>query len=301
MYRCRAFGQTHGVPRSIPRAVLLAALLQPSWSSSQQVAGPDAASRQFAIERDLVYARPAGAELKLDAYVPKAQGTIPAVLVVHGGAWRTGSKSQLAYYARRLAENGYAAFAINYRLAPTHKFPAQIDDCRSAMEWLSENAQRFHIDRERIGAIGYSAGGHLVTLLATDDAADKKTTVPRLKAVVAGGAPCDFRQTAPQGRGLSFWLGDTREKIPDTYRLASPAAFVTPDDPPIFFYHGEQDQLVNIGGVRAMVELLKTAKVETELFAIPQAGHIAAVFHVAALEKALAFFDKHLQREVDKR
>jgi triacylglycerol lipase len=249
------------------------------------------------IERDLVYAKPDGVELKLDAYLPKEPGDRPAVLVVHGGAWRTGSKRQLAGYAQRLSENGYAAFAINYRLAPKYVFPAQIEDCRSALEWICRNADRLRIDAARLGAIGYSAGGHLVTLLATDNGGDAEPDKPhpRLRAVVAGGAPCDFREIPPQARGLAFWLGDTRERRPDAYRAASPAAFVTPDDTPIFFFHGEVDQLVNVAGVRTMVEILKREKVETQLYVIPKAGHIEAVFDQEALHKALAFFDERLK------
>ena len=76
-----------------------------------------------------------------------------------------GDKNQLAFVARALAGRGYAAFAVNYRLAPAHRFPAQIEDCRSAVRWMLANAKRFKVDADRLGAIGYSAGGQLVALL----------------------------------------------------------------------------------------------------------------------------------------
>ena len=107
--------------------------------------------------------------------------------------------------------------AINYRLAPMHKFPAQIDDCKQAVKWLEENADTYHVDTDRIAAWGYSAGGHLVALLAG--------VCPSVKAVIAGGAPFDFREITPENPMLSFLVGAPRVgRIP---------ASTTPPRPPI--------------------------------------------------------------------
>ena len=88
------------------------------------------------IKKDLVYATKDNLELKLDAYLPAGSKLRPSVLVIHGGGWRFGSKRQLAKYASGLAGRGFNAFAINYRLAPQHKHPAQIEDCRDAVRWI---------------------------------------------------------------------------------------------------------------------------------------------------------------------
>ena len=201
--------------------------------------------------------------LKADVYVPKGKGPFPGVVVVHGGAWYLGTRAQLAGFAQQLATRGITAVAISYRLAPTYKFPAQIEDCKEAVRWMRSQAKRLKIDPERIGGFGYSAGAHLAALLGTTDAKDglegdsqlsgKLST--RLLAVAGGGAPCDFRSLPLDLEMLSFWLGGTRRQQSEKYRQASPAAFVTPDDPPMFFFHGEEDQVgtdhKSAGDVRA--------------------------------------------------
>ena len=113
-------------------------------------------AREYRVDRtqDIVYKEIDGKKLRLNVFVPKGDGPFPAVLVVHGGAWRAGSRTQLTMYAKSLARRGYSCFAINYRLAPKHKSPAQIEDCRDAVRWIRRNAADYKVDPGRIGAIG---------------------------------------------------------------------------------------------------------------------------------------------------
>jgi triacylglycerol lipase len=268
--------------------------------------------RKYARQDDVVYSRAEGVELKLDAFLPRTEGPHPAVLVIHGGAWRLGSKGQLQVFAIKLAEKGYATFAINYRLAPKHKYPAQIEDCRAAVRWLLENARKHGVDASRVGAFGYSAGGHLAALLGVqgvpDVAADKPDKQPdprampfRLKAVVAGGAPCDLRVFPPASSVLEYWLGSTRADKPEIYDAASPIAHISRAASPIFFFHGEKDALVNLNtfGPRRTVESLKAAGVETDLHVISGAEHVIALFNPTAFQKSVEFLDKHLKGKVE--
>jgi len=253
----------------------------------------------YTVRSNISYARAGSVKLLLDSYLPTGKGPFPAVLVVHGGAWASGGKTQLAPYAIGLAANGFAAFAINYRLAPRYKFPAQIDDCRSAVRWIREHAADYRVDPERLGAVGYSAGGHLVTLLGvTGKKGDPKTetTDTRLQAIVAGGAPCDFRSIPARSSLLAFWLGGTRQQFPARYRTASPAAFVTATAPPMFFFSGERDRIVPSSSPRAMVQALKAAHDEADIYIVPNATHMAAVFNREALLRGMTFLKKHLKR-----
>jgi acetyl esterase/lipase len=268
------------------------------------------AERKYTREEDLVYARPGGEELRLDAFLPKTPGVHPAVLVIHGGAWRFGDKGQLRTFAAKLASEGYAAFAISYRLAPKHKHPAQIEDCRQAARWIVDNAKKYQVDTERLGAYGYSAGGHLAALLAVEgvplpEGAGKQPTAPaakpkvhRLKAVVAGGAPCDLGVMPPNAKTLDYWLGGSRASKPELYKAASPIAHIGKEASPIFFFHGEDDTLVNLRflGPRRMVDRLKEAGVETDLYVVPGAGHVMALLNPLAFQKSVDFLDKHLKR-----
>lgn len=268
-------------------------------SSAQEVSKPT-----LNVTYDIVYSKPEeDLELKLDAYIPDGEGPFPAVLVVHGGAWRTGSKIQLASHARKFAERGMAAFAINYRLAPKHKFPAQIHDCKAAIRWMRRHADEYHVDSRRIGAYGYSAGGHLVALLGVTRASDGlegDTNGDRIdtqiQCVCAGGAPCDFQEIAGDSMRLAFWLGGTRNELPSLYRSASPIAFVRSDNPPMFFFHGSQDELVKIRDVERMVESLKEDGVRAELYVVDGASHIAAALNQQAINRAADFLLEHLKK-----
>src|SRR6476620_4902038 len=177
----------------------------------------DVLRNQVFVERD-------SGPLAADVYRPRGAGPFPGILVGHGGAWRMGARADLAVLAQRLAENGYTAVAIDYRLAPTYKFPAQIYDCQAAVRWMRSHASELKIDPPRIVGFGYSAGGHLFALLGTLDDKDlREPGLPanapsaRLQAVVAGGAPCDFRVLPGARARIAFWLGGTRAKMPDEY------------------------------------------------------------------------------------
>src|SRR6476659_9232127 len=122
----------------------------------------DVLRNQVFVERD-------SGPLAADVYRPRGAGPFPGMLVVHGGAWRMGTRADLAAIAKALAEHGYTAVAIDYRLAPQYKFPAQIYDCQAAVRWMREHAKELKIDPNHIGGFGYSAGGHLVALLGTLD------------------------------------------------------------------------------------------------------------------------------------
>jgi acetyl esterase/lipase len=256
------------------------------------------------VIRDRVYVERESGPLKVDLYIPHEVGPFPAVLVVHGGAWVSGTKDQLALAARYLADHGYVAAAISYRLAPASTFPAQIYDCQAAVRWLRGHANEFKIDSTRIGGYGYSAGGHLVALLgALDDKQLREPGVPadapsaRLQCVVAGGAPCEFRVLPKNSDRLAYWLGGTPGEKPDAYRDSSPANFVTSDDPPMFFFHGSDDSLVKSISPEWMVSRLKALNIPTEFHMVSGAGHIQAARDRESLELATAFADRILKGE----
>ena len=173
-----------------------------------------AADQKVDILRNQVFVKRDSGPLAADVYRPQGPGPFPAMLVVHGGAWRMGARADLAAIAEALAQHGYTAVAIDYRLAPAHKFPAQIYDCQAAVRWIRSHAVQLKIDPARIGGFGYSAGGHLVALLgALDDKELREPGIPvdapstRLSVVVAGGAPCDFRVLPGDSERIAFWIG----------------------------------------------------------------------------------------------
>ena len=269
--------------------------------------GETAAAGEFKATYGETYVERDSGPLKADIYLPEGEGPFPGVLVVHGGAWRMGTRGQLSGVAQMLAKNGLTAVAISYRLAPQYKFPAQIEDCKDAVRWMRTNASRLKIDPERIGGYGYSAGAHLVSLLGTTDADDGLEGLPRelaatapstrLQCIAAGGAPCDLRPIPRDVDGLSFFLGGSPAQCPEQYRLASPAAFVTPDDPPMFFFHAEDDQLVPLASPENMRAALTAAGIVSDLYIVPHLGHTAAAMDRDAIERSIVFLQEHLKPE----
>src|SRR5262245_47977315 len=124
---------------------------------------------EFKIDRDIVYGRPNGKPLRLDVYrsAQPADKLRPAIILVHGGGWIYGDKREMRPPAEQLAKQGFVAFSAGYRLAsgPKNTWPAQLDDVQRAVRWVRANAVQYGVDPDRLGAVGESAGGHLVTFL----------------------------------------------------------------------------------------------------------------------------------------
>jgi acetyl esterase/lipase len=283
--------------------VLIALLcLAPLQSENLLAADPaktdKATKAKFDSHYSVEYASVGDHALQLDAFVPKADGEHPAVLVVHGGSWRSGNRMQLRTYARMLANMGHCCFCIDYRLAPDHKFPAQIDDCRTAVKWIRENAVKYKVDSGRVGAIGYSAGGHLVSLLATTGEAPSEengNVDTRIQAAAAGGAPTDFRTFDDNGKWAEYWMGGDLDSVPEKFHQASSVAFVDADDAPVFFFNGTADELVSVKWSKDCHDALKAVGVKTEMHLIEGAGHIAAAMNPSAVIKACNFLKKELK------
>jgi len=252
------------------------------------------------LERNLVYVRRNDTALHADVRRPPGEGPFPGVLVVHGGSWQRGDRERMTAISERLAERGYVAVSIDYRLAPEHRFPAQLHDCQAAVRWMRANAARLRIDPARIAGFGYSAGGHLVGLLATTDFADgldDATGTPdndtRLQAAVLGAAPIDLRRFPPN-RTFDRFLGASLDERPDVYAMASPITFVTPDDPPMFLYHGASDWMVDVSQSRLMLEALHNAGVPAA-YHETGGGHFATfLFDDGQIAKAIDFLDRWL-------
>lgn len=250
-------------------------------------------SRAIESQKDLVYCQVDQQRLLADVYRPADEQLHPGVLVIHGGAWSSGDKWNVSDHARELAQAGYVAVAINYRLAPASKYPAQIEDCREALRWMVREAGRFKIDMQRLGVYGYSAGGHLAAMLATDPVADQ----PKVKVAVAGGAPCDFDFIPEDSRAIAHVLGGTRGQFPLLYREASPLTYASSDDCPMFFFHGASDLIVPPEASRVLCDRLAALGVETCYYSVDKQGHLVTFIHPEARRAAIEFLNKHLQQD----
>ena len=131
-------------------------------------------SEAYDVEENLTYDSTIGLYGTFDFYEPRsdsARASRPAILAIHGGAWRGGDKAWGEQFAEELCPFGYVVFSINYRLAgrPGGTWPAQIEDVQEALRYIRANSGRFRIDPDRIASLGMSAGGHLATMVALRD------------------------------------------------------------------------------------------------------------------------------------
>ena len=247
-------------------------------------------TRPYRSVRDLVYRRVDGEKVTADIFRPANDEVRPVVLMIHGGAWSSGDKWHLHDHARELAQEGYVAVSINYRLAPQHKITEQIEDCRAALEWVGSAAEKYKMDSSRIAIWGYSAGAHLACILATQPSAHS----PSVVAVVAGGAPCDFSNIPEDSQVLSMVMGGSRKQLPQLYHDVSPLNFVSAKCPPTLFFHGSTDLIVPAATSRRMHEALKESGVETEYLTIEGKGHLTTFLDGSARRKAIEFLNKYL-------
>jgi acetyl esterase/lipase len=213
------------------------------------------------------------------------------VLLIHGGGWIRGERSDMNRFARRLVRANFVVVNVDYRLAPAHLFPAQLDDVRAALQWMRTNASGFHIDPSRIAAMGYSAGGHLALLLALDS----RRGGSGLKAVVSGSAPTDLR-VYPDSPYVNSLLGGPPDATrAAAYAAASPLVQVSSDDPPVFIYHGQQDKLVEIGQSDRLEAALRDARVEVVFEREPFGHALTFLLDQQVFPKAVEFLRAHLQ------
>ena len=253
----------------------------------------------------VVYKKGNGFELKCDVFEPDIRGKRPAIIIVHGGGWRAGSKVLYQSHASKMARRGYVVMCINYRHAPAYQFSHQVSDLKTAIRWMKHHAVDYSVDENRIGIWGYSAGGHLAAMAATTDKGDDLDgEIPgelqiydsRIKAVAIGGAPCDIESYPVDSRMLYFWLKATRRENPERYRRASPLTYVSADDPPFFVFHGKLDKVVLPALSASMHEKLKQAGVQSEYRIYKKYGHTGVFWYQVGLDDSIDFFDSILKK-----
>jgi len=205
-------------------------------------------------------------KLHLDLYLPKARTkSTPAIIFIHGGAWKSGKRSDMKFYCVKFAEKGYVTATVTYRLTGEAPFPAAVHDVKCAVRWLRVNAVKYKLDPEHIVVSGNSAGGHLSMMIGYSDdpslegSGGHNGVSSRVCAVVNFYGPTDLTTDFAQKQGVveDFMGGKKFNESPDIYRLASPLFHLTKDDPPTLIFHGTIDSTVPIVQADKLAEKLK--------------------------------------------
>ena len=248
------------------------------------------------ILRGLVYRVAGGQTLRLDAYLPRSNGSPrPAVVIVHGGGWRSGTRATFAPgessvepTARLFAARGWATFSIDYRLAPASRFPAEVSDVQSALAWVRRNGVRYHIDPRRIALLGASAGGNLAVQAALTSMSGAAPA-----AAVSWSGPMDltnFYRALATRESRPFvvdYLGCVPAACPSRYRDASPADQVTATSPPTLLANGTKE-IVPLQQASEMTAALAAKNVPHAVVIIPGSRH-AADYEPAVINRTISF------------
>ncbi|RYG32131.1 alpha/beta hydrolase [bacterium] len=238
-----------------PAFVLLAGCSAPEEpvADNPQPPAPPAYTHQYAPS------------LNLDIHTPEGDGPFPTVILIHGGGWMGGSRGQLAEHSKRLNAKGLAAVSIDYRLAPQNVWPAQIDDCETAVKWIRENGAQYKLKTDKLVSAGESAGGHLSMWLAAKGDVQAVGSVSGLHDLTL--------PMTPAGEKYEIVQRTLGEDYPAGIKAFSPLLAYKAGMPPVFFIHGKKDPLVPIDHSTKAAERLKELGIAEKVILLPEMGH----------------------------
>lgn len=219
----------------------------------KNVEGPFPVPDEVKLYKDLEYANINGQSLKLDVCVPRnLEKPAPTILFIHGGGWSGGRKEEYEFYVYDFAKRGYVTATMTYRFTQIAKYPAQVQDCKTAVRWLRAHASEYKIDPNRLAVMGGSAGGYLALMVGYSndpslEGEGNNDQSSKAQVVIDGYGPTDFMdpfvRMAPQITGL---MGVPYDQNMELYRQASPVQIATKDSPPTVIIHGTIDKTVPI-------------------------------------------------------
>lgn len=285
---------------------LAAVLLAAAALLRSQTPTPPAVPESVEALLDVEYSR-VGEPVAMDIYRPKAPGPYPAVLAIHGGGFRAGTRKGYTALCIKLAQRGYVAATASYRLSPKNQFPAALEDVKAAVRHLRANASRYGIDPAHIGVTGGSAGGTLALLLGSlggqplyEGTGPNLDQSSKVQAVVNYYGASDFTRIYDRGFDaadvLPLWLGGDQRHARQAHIQSSALYYVTPASAPTLTVHGTRDNYVPYDQGLWITTRLQEASVDAELETIHDAGHGFRGVDAERAEAALmAWFDRYLK------
>ncbi len=256
--------------------------------------------------KDLVYGQAGGHGLKLDLYRPilpttDASSPRPVIVFLHGGGWRVGGKKEASQVVDAITGAGYALASVDYRLSNEAIFPAQIQDCKTAVRWLRANAGKYGLDPRRIGVMGFSAGGHLAALLGTSAGVEalegraegSPRESSRVQAVCDVSGPIDlFIPTRSLIGKLSVRgeLNGSASERPELARQANPTTYITGQEPPFLIIQGDRDKLVAPKHAEVLAAALRAKKAPVTVVIVQGGGHVP--FGAEQADTTVKFFGR---------
>lgn len=228
---------------------------------------------------DMVYNKDKGRDLHFDAFINIKKKKNPAVIMIHGGGWRSGNKSQMQFIGKEIAAKGYSCFSIEYRLSLEAKYPEGVIDVKNAIKFIKDNAAKFNVDPNKITVLGCSAGGQMAALIGTtnnhplfEDKNFRSKSSSKVHAIIDVDGVLAFKHPeSTEGDVAAFWLGGKSNETPENWKNASALTHTDKSTPPVLYicssiprFHAGRDD---------MIQILNTYKIYNEVHTIPDSPH----------------------------
>lgn len=270
---------------------------------------PEFHSPSVKEERNISYCRLGDRKLLLDVFYPaeKAKSKRVAIMIIHGGGWRSGNRTQHYPLAQRLADLGYVCFTPEYRLSTEALYPAAVYDLKSALRWIHANAGKYKVDTNKIAVLGFSAGGELAAFLGVT-VADPKfeggecnlNASSSVQAVVdldgtlsfvhpESGEGDDSKKTS----AATYWFGYSKKENPELWKEASPLGYVGKNTPPTLFINSSVERMH--AGRSDYLKVLNEHNIYSEVKSFPGAPHSFPLFD-PWFEPTLEYTDEFLKK-----
>ena len=294
----------HTLTRGLVAALLCLPMLAVQPAHAQE------AREDYQVHKDIVYGQVDGRVLLVDLYIPNDTPEPPLLVWVHGGAWRSGSKSSVGPLG--LASAGFAIASVDFRPSAEAPFPGQIHEIKAAIRFLRAEASTYGYDAERIAIGGNSSGGHLAALVGVTnghaalegEVGDHLDQSSSVQAIVDYYGPTNLAsilsQSTPHGLSvrqpaLELLLGGQPDAVPELAELASVVTHVDATDPPLLILHGDQDPQVPINQSHELHGAYKELGLTVHFEVIHGAAHGGPAFYDAERnELARRFLEKAL-------
>jgi len=244
------------------------------------------------VKKNLVYSIIGKRRLHADLFTPKTKSKNPAaaVIIIHGGGWRSGDKSMEHHIAINLASNGFAAMTIEYQLSTEALYPAAVLNINSAIAWLKSNAEKFNINRDKIVLLGTSAGGHLAALAGVTSGIKKFEPVgintnSKVAAIIDIDGVLDMTTPEESGKdtisskpsAAKQWLGFTFKDRPEIWQEASPINYISKSTPPMLFINSSLPRFH--AGRDSVISMMKKWNTYSEVHTLANTPHPFWLFH----------------------
>lgn len=255
-------------------------------------------------KKEIIYKEIGTRKLHLDAFYNTIEQKKPAVILVHGGGWKSGNKSHMEPLAQKIASNGYACFTVEYRLSLEALFPEGIFDIKNAIQFIKANAADYYVDSEKIAILGCSSGGQMAALIGTtnnnilfEETENVYNQSSAVQAIIDLDGILAFKHPeSKEDKVAGLWLGGSYQEIPEIWKDASALTHTNENTPPILFINSQYNRFH--AGRDDMIKILDKYGIYNQVVTFSESPHTFWLFHPwfhKTVEYIISFLDKTLK------